>query len=60
MLREFRTIYDLRSKAVHTGSIDDTQDKRDSLARTQEHCRQAIIKFIGDGVFPDWDRLVVN
>ena len=60
MLREFRTIYDLRSKAVHTGSIDDTQDTRDSLARTQEHCRQAIIKFIEDGVFPDWDRLVVN
>lgn len=60
MLREFRTIYDLRSRAVHTGSIVDTQATRDSLARAQEHCRQAIIKFIRDGVFPDWDRLVVK
>ena len=60
MLHEFRTMYDLRSRAVHTGAIDDTQSTRDSIARAQEHCRQAIIKFTGDGVFRDWDRLVVN
>lgn len=60
LLSELRAIYDLRSRAVHTGSIDDTQATRDSLATAQEHCRQAIIHLISGGVFPDWDRLVVN
>ena len=60
MQSEFRAIYRLRSTAVHTGSIDDTLATRDRLATAQEHCRQAIIKLIKDGVFPDWDRLVVN
>ena len=60
ILREIRTVYDLRSKAAHTGSIDDTQASRDSLAKAQEHCRLAIIKLIRDGKFPDWNRLVVN
>lgn len=60
LMREFRTIYDLRSKAVHTGLIDDDQATRDIWARAQEHCRQAIIKCITDGGFPEWDRLVVN
>ncbi len=60
LMREFRAIYDLRSKAVHTGSVDDTQTTRETLAKAQECCRRAIIKFITDGEFPDWDRLVVN
>ena len=60
LMREFRAIYDLRSRAVHTGSVDDTQTTRETLAGAQECCRRAIIKFITDGEFPDWDRLVVN
>lgn len=60
LMSEFRTIYGLRSKAVHTGTIADSQTTREVLASAQEHCRQAIIKFITDGEFPDWDRLVVN
>ena len=60
LMREFRAIYDLRSRAVHTGSVDDTQTTRETLARAQEFCRRAIIKFITDGEFPDWDRLVVD
>ena len=60
LMREFRTIYDLRSKAVHTGRVDDSADTRDTLASAQEHCRQSIIKFITDGEFPEWDRLVVD
>ncbi len=60
LVREFRTIYDLRSKAVHTGVIAENPDTQDTLAKAQDHCRQAIIKFITDGKFPDWDRLVIS
>ncbi len=60
LMREFRAIYDLRSRAVHTGVIQGSQATRDTLAEAQEHCRRAIIKTVADGGFPDWERLVVN
>ena len=60
LMREFRTIYDLRSKAVHAGLVNDSPDTRGTLASAQEHCRRAIIKFITDGKIPEWNRLVVG
>ena len=60
LMKEFREIYRLRSSAVHTGSIDYNTNTRNTLAGAQEHCRQAIIKFITDGEFPEWGRLIVN
>lgn len=60
LINEFRDIYRLRSRAVHSGSIDYNTNTRNILAGAQEHCRQAIIKLITDGGFPDWDRLVMG
>ena len=60
LMQEFGDVYKLRSKAVHAGSVDDRADTRGTLASAQQHCRRAIVKFITDGGFPEWDRLVVN
>lgn len=60
LMHDFKEIYGLRSKAVHAGRVDSSPETSNTLARAQEYCRQAIIKFITDGEFPDWERLVVN
>ena len=59
-MRDFKKVYDLRSKAVHTGSVEDTEAVRSVLTRSQEYCRWAIIKIISDGRFPNWNRLVLG
>ena len=59
-MRDFRKVYDLRSSAVHSGSVEDTKTARDLLSRTQEGCRWAIINIISRGKFPDWDKLVLG
>ena len=60
LMRDFREVYDLRSRAVHTGSVEDTKTVRDVLSRAQEFCRWAIINMISRGRFPDWNDLVLG
>ena len=60
LIKEFRDIYRLRSHAVHKGPVKYNTNTRNTLARAQEHCRKAIIKFITEGELPDWDRLVMG
>ena len=60
LMREFKKVYDLRSKEVHTGSVDDTKTARSVLSRTQEYCRWAVINIISRGRFPDWEKLVLG
>ena len=60
MMRDFRDVYDLRSSAVHSGSVEDTKTTRGLLSRTQEFCRWAIINIIDGGRFPDWNKLVLG
>ena len=60
LMRDFREVYDLRSRAVHTGSVEDTKTARGVLSRVQEYCRWAIIDIISRGTFPDWNKLVLG
>ena len=57
---DFRKVYDLRSSAVHSGSVEDTKTTRDVLSRAQEYCRWAIINIISGRRFPDWNKLVLG
>ena len=60
LMRDFREVYDLRSSAVHSGSVEDTKTARGVLSRAQEFCRWAIIDIISRGRFPDWNKLVLG
>lgn len=60
LMRDFRKVYDLRSKAVHTGSVENTDQVRAVLMRAQEYCRWAIVSIISEGRFPDWNKLVLG
>ena len=60
VMRDFKKVYDLRSDAVHTGTVKDTQEVRGFLVRVQEYCRLAIINIISEGKFPDWSKLVLG
>ena len=61
LFKEFRSIYDRRSEAVHTGKISlPWPSSLEALERAQQLCRQSIIKIIKDGGFPDWHDLVLG
>ncbi len=56
LMSDFRKVYDLKSSAVHSGSVEDTKTARDVLSRAQEFCRWAIINIISHRRFPDWNK----
>ncbi len=64
----FKTIYDCRSIAVHTGKLDEmVKVKFVGKIRTYEFldqadglCVDAIRKIIDDGGFPDWQTLILG
>lgn len=67
LLTEFKRIYELRSKAVHTGKLrKNVKIKGKSvptlefIKRAQDLCRQSIIKIVGDEQFPDWESLILG
>ena len=72
LMDEFKAIYDLRSKAVHNGSIPEEIRIRkgeeriatsEFIPRAQELCRNSIIKILKSGKFPDdddWKDLVLG
>ena len=60
LMRDFRKIYDLRSRAVHTGDIRSEAATREFTQRAQDLCLQSIIKIIENGRFPDWNQLVLG
>ncbi len=57
---DFKKIYHRRSKAVHTGNLNETERSPEFMAQAQELCLKAIVKVIEDGEFPNWDRLVMG
>jgi hypothetical protein len=67
-LLTFRSLYDLRSGAVHSGKLDDkVKVPRGGKVETKTFlddgiklCGQAIRKIIADQEFPDWDSLVLG
>lgn len=60
LLGDFKDIYDRRSKAVHTGDLNEKERAPEFMAKAQELCLRSIVKVIEDGEFPDWGRLVVG
>ena len=60
IMKDLGGVYDLRSKAVHTGDIGSRRDFAVLLERGQQLCRQSIVKVIRNGGFPDWNQLVLG
>ena len=66
--KEFKEIYEWRSKAVHTGELPNKTEKipfttdeiRNFIDRTQNLCRKSIKKILDDGKFPDWNSLILS
>ncbi len=53
--RKLKAIYDLRSKAVHIGSIEDNEATRARLVEAREFCGLIAGRIIKLGGFPDWE-----
>ena len=67
LMKEFRTIYNCRSDAVHNGKLKgevkiggESVSISEFIKRAQDLCRESIIKIMEDGQFPDWDNLILS
>jgi len=67
LMDEFKAIYTLRSKAVHTGKIPQTVKIRSKsvpisefIPKSQDLCRQSIMKMIEKGAFPDLNNEILG
>ena len=49
-----RDAYDLASSAVHTGSVDRTEDNLKLLSCAHALCRRALLLFLRHGPVPNW------
>ena len=66
--KEFKEIYEWRSKAVHTGELPNKtkktpftpQEVKQFIERAQDLCRESIMKILEDGEFPDWNSLILG
>lgn len=58
--KDFSKIYNLRSRAVHTGTLKESKASPEFTARAQELCLKSITKIMQGGEFPDWDQLVME
>ena len=71
-MKVFGEIYDWRSKVVHTGKLLEKrmsrtkrrpftrQAVRQFIERTQDLCRESILKILEDGEFPKWNSLILG
>lgn len=69
LMDEFKAIYDLRSQAVHSGTLPDKVQIRkgeervatsEFIPKVQDLCRASIIKILEEGKFPDWNNLILG
>ena len=67
LLKKFGQIYGCRSDAVHSGKLDERIrfggeriPLSDFIKRTQDLCRESIIKILEDGDIPDWNSLLLG
>ena len=58
--KDFSKIYELRSKAVHSGILKESYVPPKFTERAQELCLKSITKIIQNGEFPDWNQLVMG
>ena len=68
LMKDFREIYEWRSKVVHTGKLPNKTKKkpftRQEIAefteKAQDLCRDSIMKILKDGKFPVWNDLILG
>ena len=68
LMRDFSKIYEWRSKVVHTGRLPNKTKKTpfteeevtEFIAKSQNLCRDSIIKILEDGKFPAWNSLILG
>ena len=68
LMKDFRKVYDWRSRAVHSGNLEAKKDKAASdptkrdefIKHAQELCSESIEKIIGEGNVPDWNAIVLG
>ena len=68
LMKDFRKVYDWRSRAVHSGNLEAKKDKAASdptkrdefIKHAQELCSESIKKIIGEGNVPDWNAIVLG
>ena len=68
LMKDFSKIYNWRSKGVHTGKLPNKtkntpftrQEIEEFTKKTQDLCRNSIIKILEDGKFPDWNNLILG
>ena len=68
LMKEFKAIYDWRSRVVHTGKLPNKtkktpftrQEITEFIKKAQDLCRDSILKILNEGKFPDWDSLILD
>ena len=65
LMKEFKEIYDWRSKVVHTGKLPNKtpftyEEVQQFIERAQDLCRQSILKIMEDRKFPNWNNLILD
>ena len=68
LMKDFSNIYDWRSKVVHTGKLPKKTKKtpftqreiEEFIEKTQDLCRDSIMKILEEGECPDWNNLILG
>ena len=58
--KTLRDAYDMASTTVHGGRLPSSESDQALLSRSQEFCRQGILKFLEHGVQEAWDDMIVG
>ncbi len=59
--KTLRDAYDLSSKAVHAGAVEDTPENQEKLTAAQDLCRQGILKRLSEEPpKPKWNELIMG
>ena len=64
LMKDFKILYDWRSTVVHTGKLPkqarNVTVTQEFITNAQNLCRDAILKVLEDGKFPDWNSLILG
>ena len=55
-----RDAYDLASKAVHAGDVENTRENRQLLTDAQDLCRKGILKWLYESEEPNWNEMILG
>ena len=58
--KKLRNAYNLASKAVHRGKVEDNPTNQTVLSDAQDLCRQGILKLLKEGAPNDWNDVILG